>query len=162
MIFLCFLNARKEIHMKIFARYAVLVSLIATSGVVALQGTASANQSWGSYFKICKPILINQFSPSLSKLFSDTNKLNLSGMKRDMKSVLNFAGREASCANSPDKTLNRDVNALSTMVAATMVVGQEFLSGSAKVTSYEAGLRAFTPLWNKMAHQLAHDQANHG
>lgn len=148
--------------MKLFARYAVLVSLMATSGVVALQGTASANQSWGSYFKICKPILINQFSPSLGQLFSDTNKLNLSGMNRDMSSVLNFAGREASCANSPDKTLNRDVNALSTMVAATMIVGQEFLSGSAKVTSYEAGLRNFTPLWNKMANQLAYDQASHG
>jgi len=148
--------------MKLFARYAVLVSLIATSGVVAIQGTASANQSWGSYFKICKPILINEFSPSLSQLFRDTNKLNLSGMNRDMKSVLNFAGREASCANSPDKTLNRDVNTLSTMVAATMVVGQEFLSGSAKIGSYEAGLERFTPLWQKMANQLAYDQANHG
>jgi hypothetical protein len=148
--------------MKLFARYAVLVSLIATSGVVAIQGTASANQSWGSYFKICKPILINEFSPSLSQLFSDTNKLNLSGMNRDMKSVLNFAGREASCANSPDKTLNRDVNALSTMVAATMIVGQEFLSRSGKIGSYEAGLERFTPLWQKMANQLAYDQANHG
>jgi hypothetical protein len=148
--------------MKLFARYAILVSLIATSGVVALQGPSSATQSWSSYFRICKPILINQFSPSLRQLFSDTNRLNLSGMNRDMKSVLVFAGREASCANSPDKTLDRDVNALSTMVAATMVVGQEFLSGSAKVTSYEAGLRQFSPLWTKMANQLASDQASHG
>lgn len=148
--------------MKLFARCAVLVSLIATSGIIGLQGTASASQSWGSYFKTCKPILINQFNPALSQLFSDTNKLNISGMNRDMQSVLNFAGREASCADSPDKTLNRDVNSLSTMVAATMVVGQEFLSGSAKITSYEAGLGRFTPLWKKMANRFASDEVNYG
>jgi hypothetical protein len=148
--------------MKFFAKCVVLVSLIAASGVIVIQGAASAGQSWGSYFKICKPILINQFNPSLSQLFSDTNKLNISGMKHDMQSVLNFAGREASCANSPDKTLNRDVNSLSTMVAATMIVGQEFLSGSAKINSYEAGLERFTPLWKRMASRLASDEVNYG
>jgi hypothetical protein len=112
--------------------------------------------------QICKPILIYQFTPSLRKLFSDTNKVNISGMNRDMQSVLNFAGREASCADSPDKTLNRDVNSLSTMVAATMVVGQEFLSGSEKITSYEAGLERFTPLWKKMSNRLASDEVNYG
>lgn len=148
--------------MKFFAKCAFLVSLIATSGVIVVQGTASAGQSWGSYFEICKPILIKQFNPSLSKLFSDTNKMNISGMKHDMQSVLNFAGREASCADSPDKTLNKDVNSLSTMVAATMIVGQEFLSGSAKISSYEAGLQRFTPLWKKMANRLASDEVKYG
>jgi hypothetical protein len=143
----------------VFTTIRTMLGAIVLIGFFLFTAPAGASQSWRAYFARCSPVLVNQWNPINNRLDAATtpSKWNRSAVLSDLHLFLALAGREGSCASSPERILNRDVRALSTEVAATMIVGEEWLHRQGSESSFAAGLRQMYSLNRKMANQFGFD-----
>ena len=77
------------------------------------ESAAGASTSWSSYLRTCIPVLVNQWTNDYSKLESALGTAKVSTITNAVNVFGRLGAKElGSCTDSPDRTLNSEVQSL--------------------------------------------------
>jgi hypothetical protein len=149
--------------MRLLASAALSFAFVVGVGTVSFESAAGASASWSSYLRTCVPVLVNQWTGDYNRLESALGTDSVP----TITNADNVFGRLAavelgSCTDSPDRTLNSEVQSLTAYQTVALLGVKDVLKGTAKANSVVAAIGQMITHEKIVGSRLANDGSIHG
>jgi hypothetical protein len=138
------------------------VFLFSISTSVVITSNNAGASSWSSYLNKCKTVLIDKWAADYTNLSNQLGATNISGAKNAANAFGLLGAQEIGCSNSPDKTLNSQIQSLTYYQTVAMLQIKQLLSGSGSTSAAGNAIQQMSSKWKTMSVTLAKDQAYYG